>query len=53
MTVQSTARMLTGMHFPNQITLGPLPASLPGRGTVNIALTADGFVPNTFPVSFR
>ena len=42
-------------EFPglDQVNLGPLPASLAGRGEVDIALSVDGMTANTLTVSFQ
>jgi len=37
----------------DQVTLGPLPHSLQGRGEVNIGLTVDGKAANTVTVSIK
>ena len=37
----------------DQVTLGPLPRSLKGRGEVNIALTVQGKAANTVTVSIK
>ena len=37
----------------DQVNVGPLPASLAGKGSVSIVVTADGLAANTVNVTFR
>jgi uncharacterized protein (TIGR03437 family) len=42
-----------GYAGEDQVNIGPLPASLAGKGSVNIALTADGQAANTVTVTIQ